>query len=412
MDELEKTLNSIYISAPVWEPFTWEALQKKNYEEVTRALSNFLGTIPKKDWGNSHWSGILVGTPIFRGGLTDKEWEEDALPAIIKGVRAIATDEELNIILSTLGKEEIEKFRLLMSHATLHEHTDKIIPVKVLEKGTQQPTQEQGTPAPPPPAPPPPPTPQQAAPPSPPPQQQTPPPPTPPTDAADLLSPAFRPPARRSAEAPAPQPTPEPQPEMASTVDKQTPPLPPTPEPKQEPATEKNPPAEDTNQKANYHGEFSPGEDKTSVETNERAQAEPTTAPAPPPPAQPENRQPETKPFVMHEESDVQPLASKGMAPLDRPQFFKSTAEQKPQEKASKARLEIGAEEIAQEGPVVGRTKKEEVRRVDYTAPSMRVDPFQGPDQKDEEKEEPKKQEKPPHEVSPDNIVDLKDLPK
>ncbi len=97
------------------------------------------------------------------------------------------------------------------------------------------------------------------------------------------------------------------------------------------------------------------------------------------------------------------------MSPLDRPQFFKSTAEEKREERASTARLEIGEETVKKEEQI-GRTKQEAPRVVNYTGPVTQIDPFTRPSGGKVSKSP--KVNVPSHNVSPENIVNLKDLPK
>ena len=114
-------------------------------------------------------------------------------------------------------------------------------------------------------------------------------------------------------------------------------------------------------------------------------------------------------PFIIHEETEIQPTASRGIAPLDRPQFFKSTAEEKPYVAPATARLEIGEEVVSPpQSQQVGHTKREEPRVVNYTAPVVQADPFERPVQDKKPAEEKQAHE----DVSPDNVINLKDLPK
>jgi len=110
----------------------------------------------------------------------------------------------------------------------------------------------------------------------------------------------------------------------------------------------------------------------------------------------PENVQP--APFVLQEESGLQPLAAGSMAPLERPHFFKSTVNEGQEEELISARLEIGQEEISNE-PEVGRTQMEAPKVVNYTSPGKEANPFGNTPEQAKE-------------VSPENIVNLKDLPK
>lgn len=158
----------------------------------------------------------------------------------------------------------------------------------------------------------------------------------------------------------------------------------------------------------------------------------PTPAIPPPPPPLPQQVQPqpetdlpappqsaESKPFVLHEETEIESVSHEGPPSMNRPQFFKSTTGEKYQAPPTTARLEIGDEVIETETQKASQTKKEEPRVVNYTGPITEIDPFVKPQPKvSEEKEvqlkqEEKKQEPgSPPEVSPDNIINLKDLPK
>ena len=146
-------------------------------------------------------------------------------------------------------------------------------------------------------------------------------------------------------------------------------------------------------------------------------------APSTPTPRQPESpKEPlvspnisdeQEAPFMLHEEERIEPLASGDMAPLTRPHFFKSTASDE-EEPVVSARLEIGQEQTRPSAPVVGRTKKESVRVVNYTDPEVSVDPFA---KTPGAAETPQSQTPAPKhdrekEIPPDNIVNLKDLPK
>jgi len=158
----------------------------------------------------------------------------------------------------------------------------------------------------------------------------------------------------------------------------------------------------------------------------------PTTQATPPPqPSSEGTVDAGSQPRMLHEAKDITPISSGGMAPLARPHFFKSTAGEKQKEKPITARLEIGQKKEAPQEPEIGRTKKEEVRVVDYTSPSMETNPFEklpqalvqnsGEKKEDEpaqEKPQPNadepqaQKEEPAEEISSDNIVNLKDLPK
>jgi len=230
---------------------------------------------------------------------------------------------------------------------------------------------------------------------------------------AGLLTPAFKKQERPAAEpTPAPvdsqeiiEPT-SPQPPQP-TIEPQTPPAPPTPSATSVPA---------------FKRPNAPEENTPAVETPSE------------PLIQPQMPTDEPTPFILHEEEEIEPLASGRQAPLSRPHFFKSTAGESTKEKAVSARLEIGEEPQVEESPKVGRTEKEEARVVNYTNPELKVDPFKRPTEKtpdvpaqdkpteptpqarqtssnetQEKVQEPTAEE--PKEISPDNIVNLKDLP-
>jgi len=146
-----------------------------------------------------------------------------------------------------------------------------------------------------------------------------------------------------------------------------------------------------------------------NIEQNEVKFTKPTPSVPLSQPTEPqENTKPaEPAPFVLHEEKEIEPLASGTDSPLSRPQFYKSTYSGSSEEKPTTARLEIGQEE-QQEGEVVGHVGSETAKIVNYTGPTTKVDPFKRPQAND--KNEVKEDKDKP--VSPDNIVNLKDLPK
>jgi len=133
-----------------------------------------------------------------------------------------------------------------------------------------------------------------------------------------------------------------------------------------------------------------------------------------PPTIQTNTEQQETPaPFIIHKDSSidrVEPPA--GEENLLRPYFYKpapttqSTGEQAP------ARLEIG--NLPNEEPIendkTGRTEIPKANKVNYTRPVVASDPFNR--MGTEKIDEIKKDKKQIGSVPPDNIVDLKDLPK
>jgi len=155
----------------------------------------------------------------------------------------------------------------------------------------------------------------------------------------------------------------------------------------------------------------------TSVPKFERPTVSPSLPPQETKPKERAHDDSQPPSFMLHEERSMDPLASGDRAPLTRPHFFKSTAGKSQQEKPVAARLEIGLKDEAQQKPKIGRTKKEDIRVVDYTSPSIGPDPFgKTPETSAQNSEEKKSEEKPEkeasEEVSPDNIINLKDLPK
>ncbi|MBI2595051.1 MAG: hypothetical protein HYW38_02240, partial [Candidatus Colwellbacteria bacterium] len=130
------------------------------------------------------------------------------------------------------------------------------------------------------------------------------------------------------------------------------------------------------------------------------------------PPTPPVN--PDT-PFILHEEQKEIEQTRPRDETLVRPSFYEG-ADIRHQtldtgtERAA-ARLEIGGVEGDQiKGPRVGRTEEPQIRVVHYTGPQTPVDPF-GPSVSPEQ-EKPAEPAKPSQDVHPENIVDLKDLPK
>ncbi len=133
----------------------------------------------------------------------------------------------------------------------------------------------------------------------------------------------------------------------------------------------------------------------------------------------PMNQQPTegASPFLIHQEkSNIEPVGRPSNESLMRPYFFEPTSTvQQAEERPTAARLEIGdVEEEKPVEPVVGKTEKEDVRVVNYSGPKSETNPFGR-----QEKNNPQQSKAPsqgeqasPEEVHPDNIVNLKDLPK
>ncbi len=131
----------------------------------------------------------------------------------------------------------------------------------------------------------------------------------------------------------------------------------------------------------------------------------------------------ESQPFILHEEQEE----TKSVRPTDetlvRPSFYEETrlrqdyGGQVRTEPPMAARLEIGqasSGQMARREPQVGKTEESPIRVVHYSGPQTPVDPFgdQRPDISNQSLEARGQKTEPPKEVHPENIVDLKDLPK
>lgn len=138
-----------------------------------------------------------------------------------------------------------------------------------------------------------------------------------------------------------------------------------------------------------------------------------------------ETRAGQDTPFILHEEQKEIEQARPIGETLVRPSFYEAGASSKEQvvwtEKPQTARLEIGPSAgLGQEErrePQVGKTETPPIRIVHYSGPQTPVDPFgpsAGSGQEDisQPPEKPSKQPPPPRDIHPENIVDLKDLPK
>ena len=126
-------------------------------------------------------------------------------------------------------------------------------------------------------------------------------------------------------------------------------------------------------------------------------------------------------PFILHEEQKETEQARPNDEALVRPSFYDPSTDRGQEEQArwnerpTAARLEIGGvEEVRKEGPKVGKTEESPIRVVHYSGPQTPVDPFgsQAPDAGHPPREAEKRKTEPPRDIHPENIVDLKDLPK
>jgi len=128
------------------------------------------------------------------------------------------------------------------------------------------------------------------------------------------------------------------------------------------------------------------------------------------------------RPFILHEEQIYPPAGEERAGPRDetlvRPSFYEGVDIRHQtsdiSERPSAARLEIGGVEPLSKEPRVGKTEEPAVRVVHYSGPQTPVDPFGSQTSDisnqtlgvDNQKPEPLK------DIHPENIVDLKDLPK
>lgn len=127
-------------------------------------------------------------------------------------------------------------------------------------------------------------------------------------------------------------------------------------------------------------------------------------------------------PFILHEEQKETEQARPMDETLVRPSFYEAGASSKEQvvwtEKPQAARLEIGPSAGSGQGerrePRVGKTEEPPIRVVHYSGPQTPVDPFgsQTPDTGHPPREVEDRKTEPPRDIHPENIVDLKDLPK
>lgn len=158
-----------------------------------------------------------------------------------------------------------------------------------------------------------------------------------------------------------------------------------------------------------------------------------------PPPSEARNQRPETgreSPFILHEGQKDPPAggeqARSRNETLVRPSFYDPSAGSTGSLQAGRgqagretinrpaaARLEIGGIEEAHppaggKEPQVGKTEEPPIRVVHYSGPQTPVDPFgsQAPDNGRPPREAEKRKAEPPRDIHPENIVDLKDLPK
>lgn len=127
----------------------------------------------------------------------------------------------------------------------------------------------------------------------------------------------------------------------------------------------------------------------------------------------------ETQPFILHEErADVNQVRPTEET-LMRPDFYEAPREGQEEVRPQRpmvARLEIGGEEIlpAKRGPQREVTEAPEIRVVHYSPLQTPVDPFgnQAPEINNQASENDNRESESPKDIHPENVVDLKDLPK
>ena len=131
------------------------------------------------------------------------------------------------------------------------------------------------------------------------------------------------------------------------------------------------------------------------------------------------------QPFILHEEPDLRQgfggqAENERVRPreetLVRPTFYEETSDKRQESRVegpAAARLEIGSiGEInppAGREPRVGKTETEKIRVVHYSGPQTQIDPFSP---RTSDKQQETRSVEPPKDIHPENIVDLKDLPK
>lgn len=125
-------------------------------------------------------------------------------------------------------------------------------------------------------------------------------------------------------------------------------------------------------------------------------------------------------PFILRKESEEAERVRPRDETLMRPSFYEGASggmnqEARSMNEGSVARLEIGPSvgsgQEKRKEPQVGRTEEPEIRVVHYSGPQTPVDPF-APQQMANGAEQMAEPQQPPKDIHPENVVDLKDLPK
>lgn len=155
-----------------------------------------------------------------------------------------------------------------------------------------------------------------------------------------------------------------------------------------------------------------------------------TGMPAAVPPAQPEIMRPSfappsnvDQPFILHEEQKETDSVRPRDETLVRPSFYtepdisNQSLDIGKSERPMAARLEIGdtgMKEWATDEPKVGKTEEPPIRVVHYSGPQTPVDPFgnQASGISNQSLESANQKPDLPKDIHPENVVDLKDLPK
>ncbi len=114
MIDVYKKIQALFVMAPVWETGVWETIKNQDYRELEIRLRNFLkNELSPGQWGEVYWAGILKGIPSFRDGTDEKVWQEYALPAIGRAIIGATSGNALIAAYSSL-EEYIKQFHQLI----------------------------------------------------------------------------------------------------------------------------------------------------------------------------------------------------------------------------------------------------------------------------------------------------------
>lgn len=106
---MDKTVEPIITSIPIWETKTWNAIQDKDFETAKNNLRDFLLTFSEEEWGGIFWGVILDGIPAVRGYLDEDIWQEKAVPAISQAIFNLAPPSEISNLYNSLNLQAVQK---------------------------------------------------------------------------------------------------------------------------------------------------------------------------------------------------------------------------------------------------------------------------------------------------------------